>query len=114
MKLVDLPLSRKAIVLVKSPIIHSKLLLETGISVTLILVAFEGPLLVIIIVKVIISPIVTSSESTSLTTVKLTRGFTFTLAFAFTAVLFCLQVTFTTFTKVPFVIAFKVKVNTYD
>ncbi len=80
----------------------------------LIFVAFEGPLFVTIIVKVSSSPVIASSKSTIFSTVKLTTGVTFTLAFEVLTVLFSLAVTFTTFVKVPFVIAFNVIVNTYD
>ena len=80
----------------------------------LTLVAFDGPLLVTIIVKVRTSPTMASSKSTIFLTVRLTTGVTFTLAFAVLTVLFSLQVTLTIFVKVPFVIAFNVIVNIYD
>ena len=78
------------------------------------LVALDGPLLVTVIVKVITSPIAASSESATLTTVKLTIGLTSTSILSFTSVSFSLQVTLTTLVKVPPVIAFNVMLNTYD
>ena len=110
---VELPLAKNGITVSKSPLTNSNPPISKT-STTLTLVALEGPLLVTVIVKVITSPIVASSLSVTLTTVKLTTGITFKSTESLTTVSFSLHVTFTTFVKVPFTMAFNVIVNTYD
>ena len=73
---VEFPLARNGITISKSPLIQFSSL--SRISVTLTLVALDGPLLVTVIVKVTTSPIVASSESATFSTVKTTTGVTLT------------------------------------
>ena len=73
-------------------------------SETITLVAFDGPLLITVIVKFTNSPTVALVKLTVLTTVRLTLGSTVTLlVFDGMSVLFSLQFTQATFENVPFV-----------